>query len=116
MIQLVFKGNQSVAVKLAQRIRRRSPLMQEAYIRKINRQARGVGENDVSRERALPSFCELWERIAGLERGMLTGCEHNIPPLRAGRRLRMNAVIGVSLPTTSLSGGGGAHFLLSGLL
>lgn len=46
MIQLVFKENSSVASKLAQRVRGRSPLMQgkRQYIRKINRKARGMGE------------------------------------------------------------------------
>jgi len=40
-----------------------------------------------------PLLHKLWQRITGLEAGMLSGCIHHMPPLGAGGGLRMIAVI-----------------------
>lgn len=107
MTQLVFKGNESLASKLTQRVRGQSPSKQgkKQYIRKINRpEARGdQGQGGLS------LLLRLWQRTAvqGSAKAADIMC---LPHRRKG--VRMNAVLWVltwgskpqaSPPTSSLS-------------
>lgn len=73
MTRLVCEGSSSVASKLAQRVRGRSPFTQgkKQYIGKINRKARSPGETGVSRERLSPPPQALAESCWAGGRGAL---------------------------------------------